>query len=186
MDFSTYINPSALRQFLSVRGTISSTPLGNEVYCGRKPLHFSQFLPPKRSPAMLLSQPGPTTFTVMVSVWMEGIFYGMNTVVYFTCLCVIISRKALQDRKLNKGLLALSTLLFASATAHMALNLQRLIEGYIISPTKVAMDEYFGDIKQPLSVAHEFLIVTTYFFSDLVIVCSLQSLSSAFKIIQCA
>lgn len=133
----------------------------------------------KRSPAMVLSQPGPSTFTVMVSVWMEGIFYGMNTVVYFTCLCVIISRKARQDRKVNKGLLALSTLLFASATAHMAINIRRLIEGYIISPTKAAMDEYFGDIKQPLTAAHEFLLVTTYFFSDLILVCSLQPLSSA-------
>lgn len=129
---------------------------------------------------MVPSQPGPSTFTVMVAVWMEGIFYGMNMVVYFTCICVIISRKARQDRKLNKGLLALSTLLFASATAHMALNIRRLIEGYIISPTKAAMDVYFGNIKQPLTVAHQFLLVTTYFFSDLIIVCSLRLLSSAF------
>ena len=122
----------------------------------------------------------PSTLTVMVSVWMEGIFYGINVVVYSTCLCVIISRKARGGLKIQKSLLVLSTLLFASATAHMAFNIRRLIEGYTLSPTKAAMNGYFSDISQPLMVAHAILLATTYFFSDLVIVSSLQP-SSAFE-----
>jgi hypothetical protein len=112
----------------------------------------------------------PSTLSVMISVWMEGIFYGINVIVYATCLCIIISRKARGNLKIQTGLLILSTLLFASSTAHMVINVRRLIVGYVISSTKAEMNRYFGDITEPLIVAQEFIIATTYFFSDLIIV----------------
>ncbi|KAF8626967.1 hypothetical protein AX15_004607 [Amanita polypyramis BW_CC] len=111
----------------------------------------------------------PATLSVLVSIWMETLFYGINTVIYSVCLYVFISRNARESSKTQKGLIVLSTLLFISATAHMAVNLRRLIEGYVLPPTKNAMTRYLTDIAQPTDIAKQFLLVTTNLFSDLLI-----------------
>ncbi len=120
----------------------------------------------------------PATLSVLVSVWMESVFYGMNVIIYFTCLYIFVSRKARGSYKIQNGLVVLSTLLFSSATAHMAINVRRLIEGYVLPPTKAAMNNYLSDITQPTDIAKQFLVVTTYFFSDFMIVRSSYPLLS--------
>ncbi|KAF8342547.1 hypothetical protein F5887DRAFT_1076151 [Amanita rubescens] len=111
----------------------------------------------------------PATLSVLVSVWMESVFYGMNVIIYVTCLYIFVSRKVRRSYKIQNGLVVLSTLLFSSATAHMAINVRRLIEGYVLPPTKAAMNDYLSDITQPTDVVKRFLVVTTYFFSDFMI-----------------
>ncbi|KIL61695.1 hypothetical protein M378DRAFT_179998 [Amanita muscaria Koide BX008] len=109
----------------------------------------------------------PPTLSVLVSVWLETLCYGINTVIYFICLYIFIARKSPQ--KAQKALLVLSTLLYLSATAHVSVNLRRLIEGYVLPQTKVEMMQYLVDIAQPLDIAKQYLVVSTSFISDLII-----------------
>ncbi|KAF8636049.1 hypothetical protein AX17_003833 [Amanita inopinata Kibby_2008] len=111
----------------------------------------------------------PPTLSVLVSVWMETLFYGANIIIYSLCLYVFTSRNARESNRTQQGLVIISTLLFASATAHVGVNVRRLIEGYVESPTKQAMTKYLLDITQPTDVAKEFLLVMVNLFSDLII-----------------
>ena len=110
----------------------------------------------------------PPTLSVLVSVWLETLCYGINTVIYFICLYIFIARKSPQ--KAQRALLVLSTLLYLSATAHISVNLRRLIEGYVLPQTKGEMMKYLVDIAQPLGIVKQYLAVSTSFISDLIIV----------------
>lgn len=134
-------------------------------------LHIYIPTPPRsKSPTKLVQNMAmvvPPTLSVLVSVWLETLCYGINTVIYFICLYIFIARKSPQ--KAQKALLVLSTLLYLSATAHISVNLRRLIEGYVLPQTKVEMMEYLVDIAQPLDIAKQYLVVSTSFISDLII-----------------
>ncbi|KAM6491311.1 hypothetical protein JOM56_013550 [Amanita muscaria] len=134
-------------------------------------LHIYIPTPPRsKSPTKLVQNMAvevPPTLSVLVSVWLETLCYGINTVIYFICLYIFIARKSPQ--KAQKALLVLSTLLYLSATAHVSVNLRRLIEGYVLPQTKVEMMQYLVDIAQPLDIAKQYLVVSTSFISDLII-----------------
>ncbi|THH19119.1 hypothetical protein EW146_g1989 [Bondarzewia mesenterica] len=110
----------------------------------------------------------PPTLSVIVSIWMETLFYGVNIAVYALCLYVLFFGRSSGSRS-NKILIALSTTLFLTATGHVSVNLRRLIEGYVHPPTKEAMTAYLLDITQPTNVAKQCLVVLANLFSDILI-----------------
>jgi hypothetical protein len=113
----------------------------------------------------------PPTLSVLVSVWIETLFYGINVVVYFICLYVFLSKRTAPTKNnAQLILLVMSTLLFAAATAHVSVNLRRLIEGYVLPHTKAAMTKYLLDISQPDNVAKECLLAVVSFLSGIILV----------------
>lgn len=48
-----------------------------------------------------------------------------------------------------------------SATAHVSINLRRLLLGYFYPPTKAEMTKFLLDITQPTNVGKQFLVATT-------------------------
>ena len=54
---------------------------------------------------------------------------------------------------------------FLSATAHMSVNVRRLVEGYVNPPTKEAMTAYLLDITVKSSVAKQYTLVMVVRFA---------------------
>ncbi|TCD70386.1 hypothetical protein EIP91_003740 [Steccherinum ochraceum] len=59
--------------------------------------------------------------------------------------------------------------LFLAATAHMSVNVRRLVDGYVNPPTKQAMTLYLLDITVKSNIAKQFLVVIVNLFSDVLI-----------------
>jgi len=99
---------------------------------------------------------------------MESVLYGMNVVVFLLCLYALQfsrNRTHTGDRLLT----LLSTALFLSATAHMSVNVRRLVEGYVDPPTKEAMTAYLLNITVKSSLAKQYTVVLVNLFSDILI-----------------
>ncbi|KAK7441227.1 hypothetical protein VKT23_016708 [Stygiomarasmius scandens] len=101
---------------------------------------------------------------------METLFYGINLLVYTLCIYVFFSRSQQSNIRTTVGLVIISTLLFSVATAHMGINLRRLILGYVNPETKADMTKFLLDISQPTNVAKQFMVVFANLFSDTLII----------------
>ncbi|KAK7441228.1 hypothetical protein VKT23_016708 [Stygiomarasmius scandens] len=104
-------------------------------------------------------------------------YTGINLLVYTLCIYVFFSRSQQSNIRTTVGLVIISTLLsvsnipwnvtmtkkyscrFSVATAHMGINLRRLILGYVNPETKADMTKFLLDISQPTNVAKQFMVV---------------------------
>lgn len=112
--------------------------------------------------------------SVLVSIWMETLFYGMYVVLFFSSVFVL----ARSRKKLVHGLvirIALS-IMFCISTAHVAVNLRRLIEGFITPNTKAETLKYLYDIHQPLNIVKQYLWIFNNVIADGIIVWRLYTL----------
>ncbi|KIL65621.1 hypothetical protein M378DRAFT_161927 [Amanita muscaria Koide BX008] len=109
------------------------------------------------------------TLSVLVSVWMETLCYGINVVIYGICLFIFLSNANKQGDRARTIVLVMSTLLFAAATAHVAVNLRRLIEGFVLPATKIDMLKFLIDVTAPTDIAKQYLVVIVNLLSDALI-----------------
>ncbi|KAM6496794.1 hypothetical protein JOM56_007267 [Amanita muscaria] len=109
------------------------------------------------------------TLSVLVSVWMETLCYGINVVIYCICLFIFLSNANKQGDRARTIVLVMSTLLFAAATAHVAVNLRRLIEGFVLPATKIDMLKFLIDVTAPTGIAKQYLVVIVNLLSDALI-----------------
>ncbi|ESK90603.1 hypothetical protein Moror_4239 [Moniliophthora roreri MCA 2997] len=107
--------------------------------------------------------------SVLSSILLELLVYGFNVAVYFLCVYTLVKRSTSDTAKSTTVLVTLSTLLFMSATAHIAINVSRLVEGYIQPPSKSATIKYLLDLTEPGNVAKQFLLVLVNLFSDMLL-----------------
>ncbi|KAM5544435.1 hypothetical protein V8D89_002095 [Ganoderma adspersum] len=112
--------------------------------------------------------------SVLVSIWMETLFYGMYVVLFFSSVYVLArSRKKLVHGWVIRTALCL---MFCISTAHIGVNLRRLIEGFIKPDTKAETLKYLYDIHQPLNIAKQYLWVFNNVLADGIIVWRLYTL----------
>ncbi|PIL25492.1 hypothetical protein GSI_13382 [Ganoderma sinense ZZ0214-1] len=112
--------------------------------------------------------------SVLVSIWMETLFYGMYVVLFFSSMYVLVrSRKKLVHGWVIRTALCL---MFCISTAHIAVNLRRLIEGFINPDTKAETLKYLYDIHQPLNIVKQYLWVFNNVLADGIIVWRLYTL----------
>ncbi|KAJ7600894.1 hypothetical protein C8J56DRAFT_911547 [Mycena floridula] len=102
--------------------------------------------------------------SVLISIWLETLVYGLNISAYFFSLYVL-TKKAY----VNVVVLILATLLFLCATAHIGINLCRLVQGYIQPPTKGAMIAFLFNITVGTNVAKQYMLVMVNLFSDILL-----------------
>jgi len=105
--------------------------------------------------------------SVLVSVWMETLFYGVYLVVFATA---VYFRKRATKGLTPSLVIVVAFLMFAICTAHIAINLRRLIEGFILTQTKPQTLAYFYQFNDPLNVAKQFLWIFNNILADCVLV----------------
>ncbi|KAF8914944.1 hypothetical protein CPB85DRAFT_469470 [Mucidula mucida] len=106
--------------------------------------------------------------SVLISIWMETLFYGINVVLIVLTVAALLSGPYPPNRQ-NQVILALSVILFLCASAHMGVNLCRLVQGYIFPESKEGMIAYLLDLTQHTNVAKQYLLVTVNLFSDMLL-----------------
>ncbi|KAL7277969.1 hypothetical protein ACG7TL_007922 [Trametes sanguinea] len=93
----------------------------------------------------------PLDKAYLTAIWLETLFYGMNFVLYWTCMSILTWRR--RTPKVNKLLVGIGTLMFAFSTAHVSLGFQRLIEGFIVLRDQPGgPGAFFSDVSIPANV----------------------------------
>ncbi|KAI0794372.1 hypothetical protein C8Q74DRAFT_1248351 [Fomes fomentarius] len=106
--------------------------------------------------------------SVLVSIWMETLFYGIYVGLFCSSLFVLARSR---NATVNTWFIRVSTvMMFCIATAHVAINLRRLVEGFIIPNTKAETLAYLYDIHQPLNIVKQYLWVFNNILADGIIV----------------
>ncbi|THH30055.1 hypothetical protein EUX98_g4135 [Antrodiella citrinella] len=94
----------------------------------------------------------PLDKAYLSAIWLETLFYGMNFVLFWTCMFVLIVKR--RTPKVNKILVTIAVAMFVMSTTHVSLGFQRLIEGFIVlrdAPGGPAA--FFSDVSIPANVA---------------------------------
>ncbi|CDO70150.1 hypothetical protein BN946_scf185009.g1 [Trametes cinnabarina] len=93
----------------------------------------------------------PLDKAYLTAIWLETLFYGMNFVLYWTCMSMLTWRR--RTPNVNKLLVGIGTLMFAFSTAHVSLGFQRLIEGFIVLRDQPGgPGAFFSDVSIPANV----------------------------------
>ncbi|KZT11847.1 uncharacterized protein LAESUDRAFT_641340 [Laetiporus sulphureus 93-53] len=88
----------------------------------------------------------------LAAIWLETLFYGMNVVLFFSCLFILTIRR--RTPHVNKMLVTIALLMFTFSTCHVFLGFYRLIMGFIVlrdQPGGPAA--FFSDVSIPANVA---------------------------------
>ncbi|KAI0709635.1 hypothetical protein C8T65DRAFT_648652 [Cerioporus squamosus] len=106
--------------------------------------------------------------SVLISIWMETLFYGIYVVLFLSSLFVL-SRS--RNAAVNTWFIRASTVaMFCIATAHIGVNVRRLVEGFIIPDTKAETLAYLYDIHERLNIVKQYLWVFNNVLADGIIV----------------
>ncbi|KAI1798387.1 hypothetical protein LXA43DRAFT_1088494 [Ganoderma leucocontextum] len=112
--------------------------------------------------------------SVLISIWMETLFYGMYVVLFFSSI-FFLSRT--RNAIVQSWVIRLATvLMFCIATAHMGVNVRRLVQGFILPATKAETLDYLYDIHEPLNIVKQYLWVFNNVLADGIIVWRLYTL----------
>ncbi|KAI3613259.1 hypothetical protein WG66_001450 [Moniliophthora roreri] len=71
------------------------------------------------------------TKSMLVALWVQTMFYGMNTVLYILCIYVLVQRANKRQFPINKPLIATATLIYLLCTAHVINDFGRAIVAFI-------------------------------------------------------
>ncbi|KAI0645766.1 hypothetical protein C8Q79DRAFT_715227 [Trametes meyenii] len=93
----------------------------------------------------------PLDKAYLTAIWLETLFYGMNFVLFWSCLAMLTIWR--RTPKINKLLLGIAIIMFAFSTAHVSLGFQRLIEGFIhLRDQPGGPGAFFSDVSIPANV----------------------------------
>jgi len=103
------------------------------------------------------------------AIWLETLFYGMNFVLFWSCLCVLTIKR--RTPKINFTLVAVAVAMFSFSTAHVSLGFQRLIEGFITRRNEPGGPAtFFSDVSIPANVVKVGLHTVNSIIGDSVVV----------------
>ncbi|KIJ64877.1 hypothetical protein HYDPIDRAFT_28231 [Hydnomerulius pinastri MD-312] len=105
----------------------------------------------------------------LIAIWIETLFYGANVILFVTCLWVLLSRV----HKINIPLLASTVLLFSMCSAHVALSLVQLLQGFTnpaITSQPSGTDMYFAIESDPVYSAKNMLYNFAVFSQDILLI----------------
>ncbi|KZT30083.1 hypothetical protein NEOLEDRAFT_1174421 [Neolentinus lepideus HHB14362 ss-1] len=111
----------------------------------------------------------PLDVAGVVSVWMEVLLYGIYCSLFFESVYIIMKRK--RTKTVNSKIFFGATLvMFIFITVHIALNLYRLLRGYVWLAANPGPVAYFNDLGRWDNIAHDAInAVVTWIGDSLVI-----------------
>ncbi|KAF9814965.1 hypothetical protein IEO21_04815 [Rhodonia placenta] len=105
----------------------------------------------------------------LAAIWLETLFYGMNIVLFFSCMFVLVVRR--RTPRVNTFLVGIAVAMFCFSTCHVFLGFYRLIMGFIVlrdQPGGPAA--FFSDVSIPANVAKVGLHTVNSIIGDSVVV----------------
>ncbi|EMD39585.1 hypothetical protein CERSUDRAFT_111897 [Gelatoporia subvermispora B] len=111
----------------------------------------------------------PLDRAYLAAIWLETLFYGMNFVLFWSCIFVLTVRR--RTPKVNKSLVTVAVAMFCFSTAHVSLGFDRLIEGFIILRNQPGGPAaFFSDVSIPANVVKVCLHTVNSVIGDSVVV----------------
>ncbi|KAI0630795.1 hypothetical protein C8Q77DRAFT_1062802 [Trametes polyzona] len=114
---------------------------------------------------------GTATFPIdeayLIGDWLESFVWGVYTTIFSMTLYTIYQKR---HEGVNKFTTITIIVLYILATAHIALALTRLIQGFVIYRNEIDPVFYFANISLRVNMAKDYLYITTLFLGDIVIV----------------
>ncbi|KZO98557.1 hypothetical protein CALVIDRAFT_27703 [Calocera viscosa TUFC12733] len=108
----------------------------------------------------------PLNQTGLVSIWTEGVVYGIFLPIFFTALYVLLGKH--QDaEKINKPMLFTTLLMFCLATAHVSIDAWRMMAGYVyLDASSNEPTAFFRNMDQPTFSAKYAIYVSQNLVGD--------------------
>ncbi|EJT99281.1 hypothetical protein DACRYDRAFT_82382 [Dacryopinax primogenitus] len=108
----------------------------------------------------------PLDQAFIVGIWLEGCFYGIFIPIFGASVYVLVAKKGLLV-KLNLPILIAAILMFALATAHVTINVYRLIHGFVLNESVPgAAVLYLYSLSEPTQKAKDIVYVTQSLLGD--------------------
>ncbi|KAH8104660.1 hypothetical protein BXZ70DRAFT_606660 [Cristinia sonorae] len=105
----------------------------------------------------------------LTAIWLETLFYGINFVLFWACMFVLIVKR--RTPTVNKRLVAIAIAMFVMSTVHVSLGFQRLIEGFIhLRDAPGGPAAFFSDVSIPANVVKVGLHTVNSVVGDSVVV----------------
>ncbi|KAI0629131.1 hypothetical protein C8Q77DRAFT_307220 [Trametes polyzona] len=133
---------------------------------------------PAAAAAALLAALPPLDKMSLVAIWIETVLYGINVVVYGGAFYVLFARRVSLTQRC---LLGASTLLFAIATAHVAVSLRSLVEAFTdpaVTSTPGGTSLFFLNQTGHLVFAGQLLYLLAVLVQDLVLIWRLYAVTN--------
>ncbi|KAG1822018.1 uncharacterized protein BJ212DRAFT_936670 [Suillus subaureus] len=102
----------------------------------------------------------------LIAVFLETLFYGVFFTLYWSTLVILLKKGGIQ----RDLLIPVATLLLCIATAHLIIDLVRVLEAFIFSAPTIGADAYYSNLASPLELAKTALYVTQPTVADAVLV----------------
>jgi len=104
-----------------------------------------------------------------VSVWFETLLYGMYCSLFFETVYIILKKRMTKTIP-AKIFFGATILMFFVATTHVALNLYRLLRGYVWLRDTVGPTDYFLDLGRWDNIAHDAINAIMSWIGDFLVI----------------
>ncbi|KAI0074050.1 hypothetical protein K474DRAFT_1568913, partial [Panus rudis PR-1116 ss-1] len=105
----------------------------------------------------------------LTAIWLETVFYGMNFVLFWSCLVILTIKR--RTPRINVILVSVAIAMFTFSTAHVSLGFQRLIEGFITRRDRPGGPAaFFSDVSIPGNVVKVGIHTVNSIIGDSVVV----------------
>ncbi|KAI0789580.1 hypothetical protein C8Q75DRAFT_764113 [Abortiporus biennis] len=105
----------------------------------------------------------------LTAIWLETMFYGMNFVLFWSCLFILTVKR--RTPKINKLLVSIAIAMFTFSSVHVSLGFQRLIEGFITRRNQTGGPAaFFSDVSIPGNVVKVGIHTVNSIIGDSVVV----------------
>ncbi|KAF8582180.1 hypothetical protein K439DRAFT_1391994 [Ramaria rubella] len=107
--------------------------------------------------------------TNILSVWFEGVLYGLYCTLFFESVYVILKKKKTGTFP-AKVFFGATLVMFVIATSHIAVNLYRLLRGYVWLVDNPGPVIYFNDLGRWENIAHDAINAVMTWIGDMLLI----------------
>ncbi|KAF9270697.1 hypothetical protein L218DRAFT_51479 [Marasmius fiardii PR-910] len=111
----------------------------------------------------------PLDVAGVLSVWFETLLYGIYTCLFLSSFYMTL-RKGMLHTRPSKIFFVATIVMWINCTAHVAVNLYRLLRGYVYLRETVGPTNYFIDLGRPDNVTHGVLNALMTWMGDSLVI----------------
>ncbi|KAI8992748.1 hypothetical protein BD414DRAFT_482075 [Trametes punicea] len=110
----------------------------------------------------------PLARAELIALFMESMLFGAFTVLYAIAIWILLYREKLRGRsRLNRMLFGTSTVMWILSVAHLAIDVVRAIEGFVVWGQKPdGTNQFYARISDPTEVAKNVIYITMTLVAD--------------------
>ncbi|KAL7278438.1 hypothetical protein ACG7TL_007435 [Trametes sanguinea] len=110
----------------------------------------------------------PLARAELIALFMESMLFGAFTVLYAIAIWILLYREKIRGRsRLNRMLFGTSTVMWVLSVAHLAIDVVRAVEGFVVWGQKPnGTNEFYAIISSPTEVAKNVIYISMTLVAD--------------------